>query len=613
MPRWATHVIAISALFGSEALARSLPTHPVLTPVVHRRIDCPVGTVGFAFSVSAGDLDVDGIPDAVVGGNPTRAYSGRTGQVLIEISGPPAAARFGAEVDVVPGRKGDGDPRILVGDPGAGRAQVHSGTDGARLFDFGSLPYDTGLDDGQSMDRADDLTGDGRPDFLIGTRWPDGGVRTTAYSAVAGDLPGVVPDGHSVTGLGDLDGDGFGDFACGRNSGVGVYSGRTLELILRIPAWDAVLGAADLDGDGRKDLLVQTGPIVRAYEAVSGELLGSVTIAEPQPGFFHGLVVGIGDVDGDGREDFAASAVSVGAGSGRGTVSIFSGDMQTRIGRIDGPSDGSRFGWGLSPAGDIDQDGVPDLLVGAPGLATEGAGIGTAFVYRLVSGPAPVAIDLLPKSCPNLIPARGRGPIEVIVFGTTDVDVREIDLPSLRLADVPVLRGRSRLRDVGRPSVSPCACESGGPDGILDRLLEFDREAIRQSAGPIAGASASSLTLKGQLVDGRLVEGTDCVVFGSQDHVVDSIDEPGMTLEWTATPNPVQRGSIVRFRASAPGARESDAILILDARGRRVRALPAGPDPTWDGRDAAGMPVAAGVYFARTKAGRPMQRILILP
>jgi flagellar hook assembly protein FlgD len=46
-------------------------------------------------------------------------------------------------------------------------------------------------------------------------------------------------------------------------------------------------------------------------------------------------------------------------------------------------------------------------------------------------------------------------------------------------------------------------------------------------------------------------------------------------------------------------------VTILDAQGRRIaeplaRELGAGPaDVAWDGRDASGQAVAAGVYFAR--------------
>jgi flagellar hook assembly protein FlgD len=50
-------------------------------------------------------------------------------------------------------------------------------------------------------------------------------------------------------------------------------------------------------------------------------------------------------------------------------------------------------------------------------------------------------------------------------------------------------------------------------------------------------------------------------------------------------------------------------VFVVDAAGRRVRALFQGPraagatDVVWDGRDDAGRRVAAGTYFVQARAG----------
>jgi hypothetical protein len=70
-------------------------------------------------------------------------------------------------------------------------------------------------------------------------------------------------------------------------------------------------------------------------------------------------------------------------------------------------------------------------------------------------------------------------------------------------------------------------------------------------------------------------------------------------------PNPFVRGTEIRFYVERSGAVE---ISILDVAGRRVRAYGrasygAGQHAVaWDGRDTAGRPVPAGVYFSRLRA-----------
>jgi hypothetical protein len=67
-------------------------------------------------------------------------------------------------------------------------------------------------------------------------------------------------------------------------------------------------------------------------------------------------------------------------------------------------------------------------------------------------------------------------------------------------------------------------------------------------------------------------------------------------------PNPLTASVRLDFVLPSAG---STSLEIIDVTGRRVQSLVAGWRPAgthsehWDGRDAAGRPVAAGVYFAR--------------
>jgi hypothetical protein len=72
-------------------------------------------------------------------------------------------------------------------------------------------------------------------------------------------------------------------------------------------------------------------------------------------------------------------------------------------------------------------------------------------------------------------------------------------------------------------------------------------------------------------------------------------------------PNPFNPTTAISFTLPERTAVE---LSIYDARGRLVRSLVDGPldeglnEYTWDGRDAAGLPVSTGVYFSRLKAGK---------
>jgi len=80
------------------------------------------------------------------------------------------------------------------------------------------------------------------------------------------------------------------------------------------------------------------------------------------------MIVAAGDVDGDGTEDFAAGVPYHDGhpGPNSGQVIVYSGADTSIIHEIDGQQAGEQFGKELCLGDDIDSDGVPDLLVGAP-------------------------------------------------------------------------------------------------------------------------------------------------------------------------------------------------------------------------------------------------------
>lgn len=217
--------------------------------------------------------------------------------------------------------------------------------------------------------------------------------------------------GHTVSDIGDLDGDGHGDFAIAApyadvdgwvDAGeLRFYSGRT-GLRLRRYRGDrdyqelgfAVAGLGDLDGDGHGDVAigmnvgrfrypgevwVTTGRTGRILYRLSGEASYD---------FFGSALAGIGDVDGDGYADLAIGAPGRDDnGNNSGRVQIWSGMSRTVIHTFYGSAANEDFGFAVGAPGDVDGDGIGDLLVGAPRYDLPGKpDCGAAVLYSGKSG-----------------------------------------------------------------------------------------------------------------------------------------------------------------------------------------------------------------------------------
>ena len=97
--------------------------------------------------------------------------------------------------------------------------------------------------------------------------------------------------------------------------------------------------------------------------------------------------------------------------------------------------------------------------------------------------------------------------------------------------------------------------------------------------------------------------------------VQDADATPRATRLYAAQPNPVSLATTIRYDLAASGR---VSLALYDAGGRLVRtlqngALPAGRHQSaWDGRNDAGAPVAAGVYFARLDANGQAYRSRIV-
>jgi hypothetical protein len=198
--------------------------------------------------------------------------------------------------------------------------------------------------------------------------------------------------GYALTSLGDVNGDGAADFAVSApNQDVGanamqgqvlVVSGATGAIIHTLNDPDpqasaffgwALAGTGDVNGDGVPDVAVGA-PMqnrVFVFSGQDGSLLHRVNnTAANAPAFFGFSLATIGDLDGDGVRELlvGAPAQDVNGRSGQGQALIFSGALGDLIHVLDDPlpQDGAFFGWAVSSASDLDGDGMDDIAVGAP-------------------------------------------------------------------------------------------------------------------------------------------------------------------------------------------------------------------------------------------------------
>ena len=84
-----------------------------------------------------------------------------------------------------------------------------------------------------------------------------------------------------------------------------------------------------------------------------------------QPGDVFGWIArAIGDVDGDGVQDLVTSATGYNNQSGK--VYVYSGGKGDLLWSVEGTVPGGRLGHGIEAAGDVNADGIPDVIASAP-------------------------------------------------------------------------------------------------------------------------------------------------------------------------------------------------------------------------------------------------------
>ncbi len=295
---------------------------------------------------AAGDTNNDGIPDVIASGpanNVAHIYSGKDGRILQTFRGETAGDNFGQHVSGAGDVDRDGYADVIVGAPGnksggagAGRAYVYSGKDGHVLL---TLTGSAGEGFGSTV-----AGWSGKNQMFLVVGAPGAGPkhtgRTYVYSALSqkpaftieSDDTGAGLGMMFVSVLGDVDGDKVPDIyasdwantAKGRSTGrIYVHSGKTGARLFTLTGETAGEGfgtsasqAGDLDHDGHADLAIgswqyagaaPSGGRISIYSGKDGHLLKTIT--DRVPGDTLGFdSVGIGDVDGDGIMDLLITA-----------------------------------------------------------------------------------------------------------------------------------------------------------------------------------------------------------------------------------------------------------------------------------------------------------------
>lgn len=331
------------------------------------------GPVAFAQSGSAvsgaGDINGDGFDDLLIG-------AGNAGTSAL-------------------GRFRNGEAHVLFGGTGGFEATIELSTlDGADGFTMAGAASTDGA--GFAVSGTGDINGDGRADLIIGapSASPGGNSNNGTVHIVFGADTGFSADfdlasldgsngftfagtraggrvGNAV-GSGDFNGDGIADLILGAPAvdfDGAIALGETYVVFGTNQGFASILELSDLDG--------ANGFVLRGVD--SGGYAGTA-------------VANAGDVNGDGIDDLIIGAHSANGVAGEGYVVFGSADgfdTVFELAALDGANGfavpGANIsdftGFAVGGAGDVNGDGLDDLIIGAP-FAASGSSVrsGQSFV-----------------------------------------------------------------------------------------------------------------------------------------------------------------------------------------------------------------------------------------
>ncbi|MBL8682878.1 MAG: FG-GAP repeat protein [Myxococcales bacterium] len=343
-----------------------------------------------------------------------------------------------------------------------GRVGAATGTRTSPTWQFRTRATSTTVDTAYGTEL--DVNGDGFTDLAVGALL-GGSPRAGAIHVHHGSATGLslrpvvtierlVMDGSypwRLAAAGDVNGDGFGDLLAASQfdspmarSGAGrveLYfggasgvSGTPAVVLAGEAAGDgfgvSVRGAGDVNGDGFGDVVVGAlngdvagAPDVGSVSLFLGRANGLASSPSQKLGYAYN-VSSAGDVNGDGLADLvvgnprAPAASMLNAGAAFVLHGSSSGVNTTPSRVLQGARDGDGFGV-VSGAGDMDGDGFSDVAVAAPDADPDGRmDAGTVSVFRGTSG----GVAMLASVTMSGPTAGDRLGLEVVGVGDTNND-----------------------------------------------------------------------------------------------------------------------------------------------------------------------------------------------
>ncbi len=348
-----------------------------------------------------GDVDGDKVIDLVTsaptygskgqatGNGKVYVYSGKSGKLLWSQTGTENES-LGTGLEGAGDVNHDGIGDVIAGAPGSSRAYVYSGRDGKVLLTLAPDSANEGF--GGSAASAGDQNGDGFTDVLVGAPSANQGAgRVYLFSGKDGSRLRIFEGEHA--------GDAFGSIVAGEKKGRGssilvgapgagsgnhgrvyVYQGSApkSKFTIESDSTGVALGAmftsvlGDVNGDKIPDIYASDYPNaakgpstgrVYVYSGSDGTPLYTLTGEGPGDGFGIGSA-DVGDVNKDGYADLLVGAWQFsGSAPSGGKVYLYSGKDGSLLRAITGRVPGETLGFDATGVGDVDGDGIPDLLI----------------------------------------------------------------------------------------------------------------------------------------------------------------------------------------------------------------------------------------------------------
>jgi Ca2+-binding RTX toxin-like protein len=268
---------------------------------------------------------------------------------------------------------------------------------------------------GYSVAGIGDVNGDGRDDLLISALSADlpgridAGVSYVVYGRQGGfgaslDLGGLTAaTGFAITGVnafdfsgasaraaGDVNGDGLADFIIGAPWGEasqGTNAGESYLVFGRQGGFGTGLDLATLNGTN--------GVTFRGVAAGDGLGFAVSAAGDINGDGFDDLILGAREANGTGETDSGASYVVFGRAGGFTSTIDVAGLTGANGFAIIGADATDRSGYSVAAAGDVNGDGIDDLIIGAPQGDPGGrANAGEAYVVFGRQGGFGATLDL---------------------------------------------------------------------------------------------------------------------------------------------------------------------------------------------------------------------------